>query len=422
MCYSQILLALQLMFVPRAQAAINQAINFQGKVVNSNGTNIADGTYNMQFKLYTGGDGVVGGGDETLQWTEERLRNDSNGVTITDGIFQVNLGSVTALPDIFNNATIWLSMNVGNTNATCTPFSGCSGDGEMSPMIRMTSAPYALNADKLDGLDSTAFGQLAANNSWTGTNMVQVASATAFQIQNASSKGVLTVDTSGDQVVLGKAGASGLAGKLVFNTATASSYTVTLVAGTNTASYSLTLPTAAPSTSQCVGTDSVTASQLIFTTCGSGGAALDTLTAATGDAAILSGDNTIIWEWALTSATSRGLTIGESAASSGGLGNQFLLELTTDSTSTAGPLSIISNSADAGDIEFDLNSAGDFLVMDAGTPFATFADSGAITFAPTSGQSLTNTIAGAGTLTNTISGSGNAITNLSSMGDLSLFW
>src|SRR3990167_3792620 len=143
------------------EAAIYSTINFQGKVVNSSGTNIADGTYNMQFKLYTGGNGIIGGGDETLEWTEERLNNNSQGVTITDGIFQVNLGSVTSLPDIFNNNTVWLSMNVGNTNGTCTPFSSCSGDGEMSPFIRMTAAPYALNSDKLGGLQASNFVQLA---------------------------------------------------------------------------------------------------------------------------------------------------------------------------------------------------------------------------------------------------------------------
>lgn len=114
----------------------------------------------------------------------------------------------------------------------------------------------------------------------------------------------------------------------------------------------------------------------------SGGAtALDGLTAATtDDTAITSGDNTIIWEWALTSATSRGLTIGETSAGTGGSGDQFLLELTTDSGSTAGPLSIVSNSADGGDVEINLNSAGDFEIQDAGTAFVTFSDAGLTTF------------------------------------------
>lgn len=84
--------------IPSAQASvgINNQINFQGKLVNPNGTNVADGIYNLQFKIYQDGDGVLGGGDETLKWTETRLRNNSQGVSVTNGIFQVNLGSVNA--------------------------------------------------------------------------------------------------------------------------------------------------------------------------------------------------------------------------------------------------------------------------------------------------------------------------------------
>jgi hypothetical protein len=43
----------------------------------------------------------------------------------------------------------------------------------MSPYILLTSTPYSLNSDLLDGLDSTAFGQLANNQTWTGTNTFQ---------------------------------------------------------------------------------------------------------------------------------------------------------------------------------------------------------------------------------------------------------
>lgn len=135
-----------------AAAGINQEINLQGKLVNTDGTNIADGTYNMEFKIYQDGNGVPGGGDETLKWTEARLRNNSQGVVVDDGIFQVNLGSVTAFSGIdWNQSILWVSINVGNTNATCTPFSNCVGDGEMNPMIRFTAAPYAMHASTVIG-------------------------------------------------------------------------------------------------------------------------------------------------------------------------------------------------------------------------------------------------------------------------------
>jgi hypothetical protein len=180
-----------------ASATINRQINFQGKIVNkTGGTNIATGTYNMQFKIYSGGDGVPGGGDETLLWTESRLRNNSQGVVFTDGVFQVNLGSITTLPGSvdFNNSTLWLSMEVGDTNASCTPFSSCSPDGEMDPMVRFTAAPYAFNADLLDGVDSAAFGQLANSQTWTGTQTLQPTTNISSLVVKQTSVGSPTAD------------------------------------------------------------------------------------------------------------------------------------------------------------------------------------------------------------------------------------
>lgn len=141
----------------QAATGINKQINFQGKLVNANGTNVANGNYNMEFKLY---DAASGG---TTLWTETRLNNNSQGVAVTDGVFQVNLGSITSLPGSvdFNTDNIYLGINVGSTNGTCTPFSNCSPDGEMTPRIRFTAAPYAFNADALDGLSAGNFVQLA---------------------------------------------------------------------------------------------------------------------------------------------------------------------------------------------------------------------------------------------------------------------
>ncbi|HUC20340.1 MAG TPA: hypothetical protein VMR98_02500, partial [Candidatus Polarisedimenticolaceae bacterium] len=199
-----------------AAAGVNQQVNFQGKVVNPDGTNIPNGTYNIEFKIYQDGNGVLGGGDETLKWTESRLRNNSQGVVVTDGIFQVNLGSVNntlgSAVD-FNQDTLWLSINVGNTNATCTPFSGCSPDGEMDPFIRFTSAPYAMNSGKLGGLTSSQFVQIAPgavqadsstastiflNKSGASGNILQLqkAAADVFVVGNAGNTSINTNSTS----------------------------------------------------------------------------------------------------------------------------------------------------------------------------------------------------------------------------------
>ena len=194
----------------QASATINRQINFQGKIVlSSNSTNISSSAYNMQFKIYSGGDGVVGGGDESLLWTEDHVYGSGapdNRVTVTDGIFQVNLGSITTLPGgvDFNNGTIWLSINVGSST-TAVSFAAASGDGEMSPMVRFTASPYALNSDLLDGLDSTAFGQLSGTNTWSGTNTFNSQSTFNTDVDytfNGSENLAVTSDLAGSVNVL----------------------------------------------------------------------------------------------------------------------------------------------------------------------------------------------------------------------------
>jgi hypothetical protein len=156
-----------------ATAAINNAINFQGKMVNTDGTNITNGTYNVQFKIYTGGDGCVPGGSAsspcggTLVWTESWLNNNSQGVNITDGLFQLDLGSITSLPNVFNTNNVWLSVNLGDTSSAAT-FAGAGGDGEMLPFIHFTAAPYAINSDMLGGLHASDFAQLSPGSAQSG--------------------------------------------------------------------------------------------------------------------------------------------------------------------------------------------------------------------------------------------------------------
>lgn len=123
-----------------ASAAINPQINFQGKLVNTDGTNIANGTYSIVFSIYT----VSSGGSNI--WTETQ-----GSVSINDGIFRVNLGSVTALPGSvdFNTSSLYLGVKV-------------AADPEMAPRIQFTAVPYAFNADKLGGLSSAGFVQLSS--------------------------------------------------------------------------------------------------------------------------------------------------------------------------------------------------------------------------------------------------------------------
>jgi hypothetical protein len=147
-----------------AVEGINETINFQGRLFNGQGAIVPDGFYNVQFNIYQDGTGTAAGNpDGTLLWTEEHLNNNGDGVTVRNGYMAVELGSITPFGSLidWNQDTLWLSINIGDTNLTCTPFSACTPDGEMLPMKRFTSTPYSLNSGRLGGLTSTQFLQLA---------------------------------------------------------------------------------------------------------------------------------------------------------------------------------------------------------------------------------------------------------------------
>jgi hypothetical protein len=135
-------------------AAINKQISFQGKLTNTDGTNVADGTYSIRFRIYADPtlDAANACSANTCKWEETQAS-----VTTSSGVFQVNLGSSTALPASvdFNTSALYLGVKVGS-------------DAEMTPRIQLTAAPYAFNSDLLDGLDSTSFVQLSPGAQQTG--------------------------------------------------------------------------------------------------------------------------------------------------------------------------------------------------------------------------------------------------------------
>lgn len=161
-----------------AATGINKQINFQGKVVNANGTNVANGNYDFVFSIYT----VASAG--TAVWTETRTV--ANQVTVTDGIFRVSLGSITALPGSidFNTDNIYLGINFNN-------------DGEMTPRIQFAAVPQAFNALKVAGLtvtDTTGTFTLAAAKTLTVNNTLTFAGtdSTSFTFPSTSGGTVIT--------------------------------------------------------------------------------------------------------------------------------------------------------------------------------------------------------------------------------------
>ncbi len=197
-----------------ASTGIESELSFEGKIATtSTGVNLTNGTYNMEFKIYTGCTNNTGSGCTTA-WTEDYLDTGTNvgGITFNGGTFQVNLGSICAFSggscETYTNTAInwntyplYLSIQIGN-NLACTVSttftSNCSGDGVMSPYILLTSTPYSLNSGQLGGLTASQFGQVGSANTWSQMNIFQSATNAAgiFQVQNSVGANISDVGTA----------------------------------------------------------------------------------------------------------------------------------------------------------------------------------------------------------------------------------
>jgi hypothetical protein len=145
-----------------AASGINEQINFQGKIVAaSGGMNIANGNYDIEFKVHnhdSNSGGGIGACSGSCLWREAH-----DNVSVTDGIFRVNLGSLNAFGSNidWNSDTLYLSIRVNADGATSEP--------EMSPRVRFSAVPYAFNAKQVNGLTVTnSSGDLTAVPGATG--------------------------------------------------------------------------------------------------------------------------------------------------------------------------------------------------------------------------------------------------------------
>ncbi|MBH1979971.1 carbohydrate binding domain-containing protein [Candidatus Saccharibacteria bacterium] len=193
-----------------AAPGINQTLSFQGRLLNSSGGVVPDGHYNLQFKIYQDGTGTASnnpGG--TLKWTETYINNNgTNGVLVKNGLFSVNLGSVTpfgASVD-WNQDTIWLSMNVAGSAPACTTYgtTPCAADGEMLPMKRMTATPFAINSAQLGGKTADNFIQLSqgvqedAASGAASININKTGTGGEFLKLQGNNENMLVINSGGD--------------------------------------------------------------------------------------------------------------------------------------------------------------------------------------------------------------------------------
>ena len=187
--------------IVNAVTTVPTTMNFQGRLTDTTGSPVADGLYNMQFRLFT----VSSGGSSV--WNE--TRETTSRVQVTNGLFATKLGDVTPLSaSLFASGALYFEITLPTpATATCGTAACASWETAMSPRHQMSTSAYAYNAETLDGIDGAALAQLSANNTFTGTNTVNVASTSALAVVNGATN-LFKADTTSSQVVIGQADAA----------------------------------------------------------------------------------------------------------------------------------------------------------------------------------------------------------------------
>lgn len=124
-----------------AAVTIPRMLSYQGKLLDSSGTPVADTTYSILFRLF---DVPTGG---TAFWSETQT------VRTRAGLFSVLLGLVTPLDSFPQTGTCYLNMKVGAAPA-------------LTPRIQIASAAYAFLASKADTANYALAGGSPGDNAW----------------------------------------------------------------------------------------------------------------------------------------------------------------------------------------------------------------------------------------------------------------
>ncbi len=117
---------ISLIAAPNIRSASTGTIAYQGRLADAGGSPLTD-TVNMTFRLYAAAAGGAPLWEE--QWTG------ANSVQVSDGLFNVMLGSVNSIGQavITGNGNLFLGITVGT-------------DSEMSPRVQLGSVPFATQA------------------------------------------------------------------------------------------------------------------------------------------------------------------------------------------------------------------------------------------------------------------------------------
>jgi hypothetical protein len=131
-----------LVFAGSAAAAVPATMSYQGLLKDSSGLAIPDGTYSLTFRLY----GQSSGGAP--------LWNETQALTVRDGLFSAVLGSVTPLTPAFD-ATYWIPLQDHRTGRSARerhglvpgPGRGGAGLAPRTPALPSRLSERALSSD-----------------------------------------------------------------------------------------------------------------------------------------------------------------------------------------------------------------------------------------------------------------------------------
>jgi hypothetical protein len=161
--------------------SIPPLINYQGRLTDAAGLPITNASVPMVFGIWDAA--TVGSGAQL--WTEAQA------VPVTNGLYSVRPGAVTPIPaSVFSASPRYLEVSVfGQT---------------LSPRAVLTAVPWALNADRLDNYEASAFALSAHNHS--GANITSGTIGTAFYsaYSDLADEGYLDNNTSLDLLTQGQ--------------------------------------------------------------------------------------------------------------------------------------------------------------------------------------------------------------------------
>ncbi|HBM45899.1 TPA: hypothetical protein DDZ75_02905, partial [Patescibacteria group bacterium] len=150
-----------------ATSQFSKLLSYQGKLTTSAGVTVADSTYNFRFRIYTTATGGSAIFDETIS------------ATTVGGIFSIQAGNASSTADLNFNQPLYVGMTINN-------------DPEMTPRKELSSAPFAFEADKLDGLDSSDFVQTNSTSTIASTS-----ANTIFTVNQQGTGGILSLQKTG---------------------------------------------------------------------------------------------------------------------------------------------------------------------------------------------------------------------------------